>query len=118
MNLPRTNKAIAGYHLLMILSAVDFKLSSHEDLVIRDYIVKEFPFRLNLDREIEILSTLHPDEWEAHFLKCMDDFYADSLEQERKDLVQFALDLCKADNVITIEENKFLNLLFNTWYHE
>lgn len=118
MNRPRMNKAMAGYHILMILSAVDFKLSSSEDLIIRDYIVKEFPFRLNLDREIEILSTLHPEEWELHFTSCMDDFYSDSTDQERKDLVQFALDLCKADSVITIEENKYLNLLFNTWYHE
>lgn len=114
----RMNKTIAGYHLLMILSAVDYKLSSQEDLIIRDYLVKEFPFRMSLDREVEIISNLHPTEWESHFLKCMDDFYADSLDSERKDLVQFAINLCKVDDVITIEENHFLNLLFNQWYHE
>lgn len=114
----RTNKTIAGYHLLMILSAVDFKLVASEDLVIRDYLVKEIPFRINLDKEIEIISNLHPDEWESHFLKCMDDFYHDSIESERKDLVQFAMNLCKADEVITVEENKFLNMLFQAWYHE
>lgn len=114
----RMNKTIAGYHLLMILSAVDFKLSSAEDLVIRDYLVQEIPFRISLDKETEILSSLHPEEWEAHFLKCMEDFYADSTEPERKELVQFALNLCKVDDVITIEENHYLNLLFNQWYHE
>lgn len=114
----RLNKAIAGYHILMILSAVDFKISVQEDLIIRDYIAKEFPFRLNMDNEIAVLSNLLPDEWEPHFFKCMDDFYNDALESERKDLLQFALDLAKADKVITIEENKYLNMLFNTWFPE
>lgn len=114
----RTNKTIAGFHLLMILSAVDFKLSHKEDLVIRDYIIQEFPFRLNMDREIEILSGLGPEMWESHFLQCMEDFYADSTEEERLDLLQFAINLCKADDVITREENRFLNMLFHTWYQE
>jgi len=32
----RLNKAIAGYHLLMILSAVDFTLNGGKEMVIRD----------------------------------------------------------------------------------
>lgn len=114
----RTNKTIAGYHLLMILSAVDFRLSHLEDLVISDYIAQEFPFRINMDREIEILSTLRPEDWESHFQKCMDDFYADATEAERINLVQFALSLCKADDIISIEENKYLNMLFEAWYQD
>jgi hypothetical protein len=111
----RTNKTIAGYHLLMILSAVDFRLNAREEEVIREYLVAEFPFHVNLDREMEIISNLRPDEWEAHFLKMMDDFYDDATEEERKNLIQFAIELTKADDVITKEENHYLNLLFNQW---
>jgi hypothetical protein len=114
----RLNKTIAGYHLLMILSAVDYRVGPAEDIVIRDYLVEEFPFRVNLDREMAIISNLKPDEWEAHFLKRMDDFYDDATEEERTSLLKFAVELTKADNVITQEENKYLNLLFESWKPE
>lgn len=86
----RTNKTIAGYHLLMILSAVDYRIGAEEDAVIRDYIVEEFPFRVNLDKQMEIISNLRHDEWENHFQKMMDDFYDDSTEEERNSLLRFA----------------------------
>jgi hypothetical protein len=113
-----TNNTIAGYHLLMILSAVDYRFSVREDNVIREYLVQEFPFHVNLDNEMEKISGLMPEEWEAHFLKYMDDFYDDSTPEERNDLIQFAIDLTKADNVITVEENKFLQMLFEHWHSE
>jgi len=109
------NKTIAGYHLLMILSAVDFRISGAEDMVIRQYLVNEFPFNVNLDKQMEVISRLTPDEWEGHFLKAMDDFYDDATEEERRNLLQFAIILAKADDVITHEENHFLNLLFEHW---
>jgi hypothetical protein len=111
----RMNKTIAGYHLLMILSAVDFRISANEDEVIREYLVEEFPFHVNLDREMAIISNLRPDEWELHFRKAMDDFYDDATEEERINLIRFAIELTKADNVITKEENRYLNLLFEHW---
>ncbi len=111
----RMNKTIAGYHLLMILSAVDFRISAAEDMVIRAYLVHEFPFRVNLDKQMEAISRLRPNEWEGHYLKMMDDFYDDSTDAERKNLLNFAIVLTKADNVITKEENHFLNLLFDHW---
>lgn len=114
----RMNKAIAGYHLLMILSAVDFRFNVAADLVIRDYLVHEFPFRVNLDKQMEIISRLKPEEWETHYLKAMDDFYDDSTDEERKNLMNFAIVLTKADNVITKQENHYLNLLFDHWEAE
>ena len=114
----RLNKTIAGYHLLMILSAVDFRVGPAEDIVIRDYLVHEFPFRVNLDREMAIISNLKPEEWEGHFRKMMDDFYDDATEEERQRLLRFALKLTKADNVITREENRFLYFLFEAWKPE
>jgi len=114
----RTNKTIAGYHLLMILSAVDYRFNVLEDKVIRRFLYEEFPFHVNLDKEMEKISNLLPEEWESHFLKYMDDFYDDATENERRHFIQFAIDLTKADKVITPEENKFLNLLFDNWEHD
>lgn len=111
----RTNKTIAGYHLLMILSAVDFKFSVEGDMVIREFLVKEFPFEVPLDKEMSVISALQPNEWENHFLKNMDDFYDDATEAERLDFMKFAIKLTKADNVITPQENYYLNLLFDYW---
>lgn len=87
-------------------------------MIIRDYLVEEFPFRVNLDREMAIISHLKPEEWEGHFLKMMDDFYDDSTDEERNSLLRFALKITSADNVITKEENHFLNLLFEHWKPE
>lgn len=114
----RTNKTIAGYHLLMILAAADFRFKTSEDMVIRAYLEQEFPFHVSLDNEMAIISALKPEEWEAHFLKYMDDFYDDATPEEVNNMLQFALDLTKADNVITVEENHYLQLLFDAWHAE
>ncbi len=106
---------MAGYHILMILSAVDFRFSPYEDVVIRDYLVQEFPFHVSLDREMAIISNLKSDEWEQHYSKAIDDFYDDSTKGDRMKLLQFALQLCKADEVITKTENHYLNMLFEAW---
>lgn len=112
------NKTIAGYHLLMILSAVDFRVTGRKDAVIRHYLASEFPFNVNLDKQMEVISSLRPDEWERHYLKAMDDFYDDATEEECRNLLQFAIILAKADDVITQRENHFLNLLFENWFND
>ena len=94
----------------MILSAVDFRVGPKEDNVIREYLVTEFPFRVNLDREMEKISRLRPEEWEGHFVKAMDDFYDDATPEDRTKLLDFAIQLTKGDDVITKEENHYLNL--------
>lgn len=111
----RLNKTIAGYHILMILSAVDNHFNFQEDVVIREYLVQEFPIKVDLDKQMEVISALSPDDREAHFLKVMDDFYDDATEEERNSLLDFAIKLTKADDVITKEENYYLNLLFDAW---
>ncbi len=111
----RMNKTMAGYHLLMILSAVDFRPGPEEDAVIRRYLVEEFPIDVSLDREMARISALHPTEWEAHFLRAMDDFYDDATDRERLHFLDFAVQLAGADRVVTHEENRYLNLLFEQW---
>lgn len=111
------NKAIAGYHILMIMSAVDFTFSVNEDKIIREYLFQEFPWRVNLDTEMEKISSLRHDDWMPHFIDCVDDFYNDSTEEERNNILKFALYLAKADEVITEEENEYLQVMFSAWDH-
>jgi hypothetical protein len=111
----KMNKPIAGYHMLMILSAVDGINSGKEDLVIERWIEKEMPVKVNLDSEIERLSALPTDDYMIHFQKCMGDFYEDTTEKERNEFLQYAIDLAKADKKITRAENIFLDELFNEW---
>jgi hypothetical protein len=111
----KLNKPIAGYHLLMILSAVDDKFSFQEDRLIAEYIAEQFPIKVNLDAETEFLATLPKEDYMPHFQKTMADFYADSTEEERLHLIDFAVQLVKASKPITKEENIFLDELFNEW---
>lgn len=111
----KLNLPSAGYHMLQILAAVDGKFNVEEDLVIRNFLVKTFPFGVNLDHEMDFLSSLKKEDYEMHFLKCMDDFYADSTEKDRSNFINFAVRLIKADNTIAESENKYLDMLFETW---
>ncbi|PZU79323.1 MAG: hypothetical protein DI529_17545 [Chryseobacterium sp.] len=111
----KSNKPIAGYHLLMILSAVDGIFKPEEGVKVQEYMAEEFPFRLNLDDELETILQLKAEEWQNHFefhAKC---FEEDSTEKERKDFIQFAKSLIKADNEVSDEEHHFYTRLKNIW---
>jgi uncharacterized tellurite resistance protein B-like protein len=112
------NKSIAGYHLLMILSAVDYRFNVHEDLVIRRFLQEEFPFDVNLDHAMNSISALAPMQWEDHFAQCMQDFEAEATEDERHDLLMFAVDLIKADRKVTAIENQYVDKMFDAWFPE
>jgi hypothetical protein len=100
--------SICGYHLLMILSAVDFHFHHAEDLVIRDFLILHYPECDHLDEELAIISHLKPEEWEAHFEKVMNIFYKKaSIEQQQK-LVKFAINLVKADMRVTVDEHGYM----------
>lgn len=111
----KSNKSIAGYHLLMILSAVDGEFSPQEGMLIKKYLAEEFPFRMNLDNELEVLALLQPEEWKDHFEFHARCFHDDSTEEERQSFVQFAKSLIKADEKVTDEEHIFYILLKNLW---
>lgn len=116
MERSKSNKTIAGYHLLMILSAIDFRFNPEEDKVIRSYLEQEFPFHVNLDREMGKISNLKPEEWEQHFIIYMNDFYDDATKEELDDFFNFAIRLVKADQIITAKENHFIKLMYNHWF--
>ncbi len=114
----KMNKVMAGYHMLMILSEVDGEFDKTEGKVIIKYIRDAFPFRVDLDREIEILSALPKEDYFLHFNNAMNDFYEDSTEEERVHFLKFAVKMVKADKKITVEENKYLKELFFAWDSE
>lgn len=109
------NKAEAGYHMLQLLSAVDGKFGPQEDLVITNYLVENYPFRVEMDGAMEELSKLKSEDYILHFQKCMDDFFQDSEEHERTRFLKFAVELVKADEEVTTHENIFLKVLFDSW---
>lgn len=109
------NKAVAGYHLLMILSAVDEKFNGKEDRIIKTYLVENFPLDADLDDEMEVLASLAPVDYPVHFNNAMNAFYMDSTPDERAHFLDFAVKLVIADKNITPKENLFLNELFNAW---
>lgn len=111
----KSNKPIAGYHLLMILSAVDNKFSPEEGLKIQQYLADEFPFRVNLDNELEVIATLQPDAWKDHFEFHARCFYDDSTEEERQNFIAFAKTLIKADDEVTEREHQFYKLMKTIW---
>ncbi|MGB0851161.1 MAG: hypothetical protein ACPGTP_07930, partial [Bacteroidia bacterium] len=47
--------------------------------------------------------------------QCAEDFYADSTEDERLELINFALKVLLADEVVDESENKLLNTLYQYW---
>ncbi|MCK6640397.1 MAG: TerB family tellurite resistance protein [Bacteroidia bacterium] len=114
----KLNKPVAGYHMLLMLSEIDGEFPTAEGQIIVAYLEENFPFRVNLDEEIQFLSTLPKQYYEEHFDSAMNDFYEDSTADERNHFLDFAVQLVKADDVITKEENIYLNKLFAAWAPE
>ena len=114
----KSNKSIAGYHLLMILSSVDGEFAPEEGLKIQQYLAEEFPFRINLDNELDVIAMLHPEDWKDHFEFHARCFLDDSTEKERKDFLAFTKSLIKADDVVSEDEHRFYHLLKNLWNME
>jgi uncharacterized tellurite resistance protein B-like protein len=114
----KLNKPVAGYHLLLMLSEIDGEFPESEGKIIVRYLEENFPFHVNLDEEIQFLSTLSKTHYMEHFENAMNDFYEDSTADERDDFLNFAVKLVKADDKITKDENAYLNKLFAAWAPE
>jgi len=113
------NKAIAGFHILSILSVVDNNFDPREGLIIVKYLKETFPpLPINFDNEIEVLSSLEKNDYLQHFENCLVEFYKDSTQEERTAFLKFAVELIKADKVITESENVYLNLIYDRWDFE
>ncbi|MCX6292354.1 MAG: hypothetical protein NT126_11410 [Bacteroidetes bacterium] len=111
-------KAEAGYQMLQILSAVDGHFSAEEDIIIRKFLVDYALTDYQMEEETEVISAIEPEDYILYFHKAMDDYYEDSTPEERIRFLDYAVQLVKADNRITKEENIFLNELYDAWAHE
>lgn len=118
MTTRKLNKPLAGYHLLLMLCEVDGEFPESEGKIIVRYLEENFPFHVNLDEEVQFLSTLRKENYMEHFQKAMNDFHEDSTPDERDDFLNFAVKLVKADGIITKDENIYLNTLFAAWAPE
>lgn len=111
----KSNKTIAGYHLLMIMSTVDETFHADADQIIREFLSKESPFKLNLDDELDKIINLSKEKAEEHFIKKAKDFYDDSNAEERDEFKEFAKKLLRADNEVSAKENDAYRTLLKTW---
>lgn len=118
MNMQKSNKSIAGYHLLMILSSVDGEFSPEEGLKFQQFLAEEFPFNIDLDNELDIIATLHPDDWKYHFEFHANCFLDDSTAEERESFLTFAKSLIKADDNVNDTEHEYYTLLKNMWNNQ
>ncbi len=112
---PTMSKAIAGYHMLMILSAVDGKFNGSEDKIIKSFIEENYGSLKNLDEEMSIISALPNEDYPVHFNNAMNQFYLHSSKADRNHFLDMATRLVAADKSISDRENLFLNELYNAW---
>uniref|UniRef100_UPI0039A6B67C TerB family tellurite resistance protein n=1 Tax=Ornithobacterium rhinotracheale TaxID=28251 RepID=UPI0039A6B67C len=111
----KSNKTIAGYHILMLLSTIDEDFDFRADNIIREYLSDESPFSLNLDQDLEEIINLESTEVEKHFVSKVEDFYDDSTPEEREQFIEVAKKLIRADEDITDSENAFYKILLKTF---
>ncbi len=108
-------KGLHGYNILTLLSMVDGKIDPKEDLVIRNWLIQQFAFTKNLDTQTEMLTKLKKSSYETFLHTEMDSFFAESNKKERLNLLQFAMNVIKADGKIVKGENIYFDQLFNGW---
>ncbi len=111
----RKNKDTAGYQILCILAVIDGDFDPREGKVIVDFMTEHFPLGGNLESADEELSTTSIDDYPILLQKCAEDFYADSNEKERLELLDFALKLLAADERVDEEENTLIDKLYQYW---
>jgi hypothetical protein len=111
-------RPVAGYHMLMILSAVDGKFNGKEDKVIREF-MEELPHgSINYDDELTVISTIEEVDYAVHFNNAMNQFYMQSTREDRNRFLDLATRLVVADKQISPKENLFLKELFYAWEEE
>ncbi|AZI67927.1 TerB family tellurite resistance protein [Kaistella daneshvariae] len=111
----KSNKSIAGYHLLMILSAIDGEFAPEEGMYIQKYLADEFPFKMDLDDELDTIATLKQEDWKKHFEFHAECFLEDSTEEERISFAKFAKTLIKADEQVSDPEHDYYKMMKNIW---
>lgn len=111
----RKNKDVAGYLILNILAQIDGDFDPKEGKVIVEYVIQHFPLGGNLEDATEDLSKTAMEDYPILLQQCAEDFYADSNETERLELINFALKLQGADEKIDHNEDWLIDKLYQYW---
>lgn len=111
----KLNKALAGYHLLVMIAHSDGVFSSSEEKVVKAYLSSNSGELKNLDAARNRLKEMKNDDRFYHFQQAAVEFYAQSTEHERMAFINLVFELIQSDRKISIEENHYLNELYNTW---
>jgi hypothetical protein len=111
-------RPVAGYHMLMILSAVDGKFNGKEDMVIREFMEEIPKGSINYDEELAIISAIPEVDYPVHFNNAMNSFYVQSTQKQRNRFLDLATRLVVADREISPKENLFLKELYFAWEEE
>lgn len=112
------SKVTSGYKLLMILSIVDGHQIPEEEVFVREFldgIVDDELAGTFIETEKERLQTLDAPTLEAEFEVSMNHFFSSTTASERTVFLDKAMKLIKSDDLITREENKFIDKLFEAW---
>ncbi len=112
------NQAIAGYHMLMILSTVDGEVNKKEERIILSFLEENYNTIPNLQSEMAAMNALPSEDYAVHFNNAMNQFYMNSTKAERNHFLNMATRLVIADKKISPRENLFLNELYNAWEEE
>ncbi len=112
------NRAVAGYHMLVILSAIDGKLHQTEDKIIRDYVEENYSGQIDFEKEKSRIEAMSGEDYAVHFNNSMNHFYMHSNQSERNHFLDMATKLVVSDHMISPKENLFLNELYYAWEEE
>lgn len=111
-----TNRARAGYFMLMILSVVDGHYDVAEGAIIVDYLAKEYALEFDIDEaNKELVQNATKDDTPDFFRHCTIAFQEVSTEEERLDFLAFAYRLAEADGKVVIAEQKIISSLATFW---
>ncbi len=112
------SRAVAGYHMLMILSAIDGDFKLQEEKLILEYMNENYGGLLDLEKEKKAVWTLAAEDYAIHFNNAMNNFYIHSTKSERNNFLDMATRLVASDKEISRKENLFINELYSAWEQE
>lgn len=109
------NRTESSFHLLVTLSLSDGSSSQAEMEVILEFLENAFPGKIDLIKEQAFLKALPSEEMESHFEEVAARFYSISSAEDRNKVLDFAMKVVMADNIMQPEENYLINRLYDAW---
>lgn len=80
-----------------------------------EFLHKHYDEGFDMDAENKVIKKLKREDIAPHFKKVAVAFYKKSNEQQREDLIRFAIELVTTDQKISDEENKIVTALAKSW---